>query len=405
MALTASRSPQTLGNYDILEMIAQGGMGCVYKGRNRLTGEVVAIKTYAPGKTADTVLLKRFQQESQVARSLDHPHIVRGLEFGHHEGIFYLAMEYVDGRSLAEHIKTQGRLPEAEAVRLICQVAQAVHQAHLQGIVHRDIKPGNILLTAAGQAKLTDLGVVRQIHSGAGLTHQLDWLGTPNFMAPEQFHSARDADALCDVYSLGATLYMAVTGKVPFPARSLAQVMTLKIKNQFAPPRQLVPSLSPHVDRAILRAMSPEPQHRPESCAEFIKDLTDPAAPQTAENKPPTRGRSFAGTERRATVRFPMNRDSACQPIGGESELSWPARVQNISRGGLCLHLDRRFEPRTILTVEFGDAAELPRCPLLVRVVRTRKLSSNKWELGCTFGRKLGADEVQTLLGDSTEQA
>src|SRR5262249_20076947 len=160
-------------------------------------------------------LRKRFEQEYHVASSLDHPNLVRALELGDHDGAPFIVMELVDGPSLGDQIERDGKLQEAHAVRIISQVAEALEAGHKQRIIHRDVKPDNILLASDGLAKLTDLGLCKDIEGGDGLTRTSSGLGTPNFMAPEQFSDAKHADARCDIYSLGATLYMAVTGQLP----------------------------------------------------------------------------------------------------------------------------------------------------------------------------------------------
>jgi serine/threonine protein kinase len=267
-------SGQCVGNYELLQKIAEGGMGSVYKGRHRETGQIVAIKILAPRLVKNATLLKRFEKEWRTAHSLDHPNIVRALEFGYTGSLPYLVMEYVDGESLGRRLDRVGRLPEAEAIRIIAQVARGLHKAHKNKLIHRDIKPDNILLASDGTAKIADLGLVRELDDDTNLTRTGRGLGTPYFMAPEQFCNAKQADVRCDIYSLGATLYMAVTGELPFRSPSPLEVWMRKRDNDFPSPRSLVPSLSERTDWAIRRAMSADPQHRPASCREFVEDLT-----------------------------------------------------------------------------------------------------------------------------------
>src|SRR5262245_24357035 len=177
-------APTTIGRYDIVEMIAEGGMGTVWKGRCRDTGRVVAIKIVPPAAAKNPTLLKRFEREFAAARALDHPHVVKAIEFDSRGPSPFLVMEYVDGESVGQRIERQVRLPEDEAVRIICQVSQGLHRAHKQGLVHRDVKPDNILVTADGNAKLTDLGLVKDAGDDYNLTRTGRGLGTPYFMAP-----------------------------------------------------------------------------------------------------------------------------------------------------------------------------------------------------------------------------
>jgi serine/threonine protein kinase len=266
---------RTVGNYELLSKIAEGGMGSIYKGRHKETGETVAVKIMHPHMATNEVLLKRLEQEFKAASRLNHPNIVRALDFGQSGGEPYLVMEFVDGESLGQKLEREGRMSEAESIRLIAQVAQGLHRAHKQKLIHRDVKPDNILLTRDGQAKLADLGLVKEMHADLNLTRTGRGLGTPHFMAPEQFRDAKKADERCDIYSLGATLYHMVTGELPFKStHGPLEAWMKKMQNELTPPRELVPSVSERVDWAIRRAMSGDKEQRPGSCREFVEDLT-----------------------------------------------------------------------------------------------------------------------------------
>ena len=273
--MTLDTSPPTqLGNYDVLEKIAEGGMGTVYKARNRVTKEVVAIKVIASTTAKNPVLLQRFEREFQAARVLDHPNVVRAIEYcgsGPHP---FLVMEYVDGESIGQRTERAGIIPEPEAVRLIAQVCDGLQRAHKQGLVHRDVKPDNILINLEGVAKLTDMGLVKEVENDMNLTKTGRGLGTPHFMAPEQFRNAKNVDVRGDIYSLGATLYAMVTGETPFDNVSPLDCWMKKIRNDFPAPKELNPEVSDRIDWAIRRAMSAEPSQRPASCREFLEDLT-----------------------------------------------------------------------------------------------------------------------------------
>src|SRR5258708_3653923 len=274
MALETSSQPfQTIGNYDLLEKVAEGGMGSIYKGRHRETGQIVALKVMPSHMAGNAVLLKRFEQEFRAASLLDHPNIVRALDYGEAGSSPYLVMEFVDGESLGQKLERDGKMPETEAIKVIAQVAQGLHRAHKQGMIHRDVKPDNILVMPDGTAKLADLGLVKEVEADLNLTRTGRGLGTPHFMAPEQFRNAKNADARCDIYSLGATLYMMVTGDLPFKSNGPLDAWMKKIHNEITAPRRHTPALSERVDWAIRRAMSPDAQQRPECCQEFIEDL------------------------------------------------------------------------------------------------------------------------------------
>jgi serine/threonine protein kinase len=275
MALDTSKPAlQTVGNYELLEMIAEGGMGTVYKARDKSSGAFVAIKIVPPQVAKNPVLMKRFEQEYNVASALDHPNMVRALYFGHSGSSPYLVMEYVEGESLGQRIERDGKIPEIEAIKIIAQIAQALHKAHKLGLVHRDVKPDNVLVTADGTAKLADLGLVKELETDLNLTRTGRGLGTPHFMAPEQFRNAKNADARCDIYSLGATLYMMVTGELPFKSTGPLDAWMKKINNELVPARTLVPTTSERLDWALRRAMSVDKDQRPKSCREFVEDIT-----------------------------------------------------------------------------------------------------------------------------------
>lgn len=265
---------KAVGDYDLVEKIAEGGMGTVYKAKHRSSGQITAIKVLAPHMANNEVLLKRFEKEYNTARQLDHPNIVRALEYGKSEGAPYLVMEFVEGETLGQRISRHGAIPEKEAIRLIAQVAQGLQRAHKGKLVHRDVKPDNILVTREGTAKLADLGLVKEVEADLNLTRTGRGLGTPHFMAPEQFKNAKNADPRCDIYSLGATLYMMVTGELPFRSQGPLDAYMKKIENKFMPPRELVSSLSERIDWAIRRSMSADPEQRPSTCREFVEDLT-----------------------------------------------------------------------------------------------------------------------------------
>jgi serine/threonine protein kinase len=276
MALNGSKASdlQSVGNYDVLEKIAEGGMGTIYKGRHRETGQVVALKVIPSNLAKNPVMLKRFEQEFRAASLLDHPNIVRALEYDGSGDMPFLVMEFVEGESLGQRIERDGKLPEAEAIKIIAQVAQALHRAHKQGLIHRDIKPDNVMVTPDGQVKVADLGLVKEIEADLNLTRTGRGLGTPHFMAPEQFRNAKNADARCDIYSMGATLYMMVTGDLPFKSCGPLEAWMKKIHNELTAPRKVNPTLTERTDWAIRRAMSATPDDRPATCREFIEDLT-----------------------------------------------------------------------------------------------------------------------------------
>jgi serine/threonine protein kinase len=386
-----------LGKYALMEKRGSGGSGAVYKARDTDTGELVAIKVLKPEMAADRRLLKRFEQEFLAARALDSAHIVRALDFGQDENVPYLVMEYVEGQDLWEVLEAREPLPEGEALLIIAQVAQALDQAHELGIIHRDVKPDNILLLPDGRAKLADFGLIKDLGSELNLTDRTDVLGTPNFMAPEQFHDPTKVDRRCDVYSLAATLYMVVTRELPFAASNYLATIQKKLRNELVPPRQIAPKLSERVERAILGALHLDPAMRPATCGQFMQQLTGlcatPTPPITFAAKPP----ASPARERRGAVRYPASLKSYCRPIGGQWRTRWKSQVKDISATGMGLEVSRRFERGAVLALELLDCHKTVISQLLLLVVRVQRQASGRWLVGGQWACPLRDEEVQHL--------
>ncbi|HVK17677.1 MAG TPA: serine/threonine-protein kinase [Fimbriiglobus sp.] len=274
MATESSLALQQLGCYDLLGKIAEGGMGAVYKGRHRDSGLLVAIKVIPADTTRSPLSLRRFEQEFKAASLIDHPNVVKALDYCGTGPTPFLVMEFVEGETLGQRVERDGPLSESEAVWIIGQVCEGLHRAHKQGLIHRDVKPDNIMTGPDGVVKLTDLGLVKDVEGEQNLTRTGRGLGTPHFMAPEQFRMAKNADVRCDVYSLGATLYMLVTGAVPFARTTPLDCWMKKVRNDLPEARSFTPDLSPRVNWAIGRAMNAKPEQRPASCREFMEDVT-----------------------------------------------------------------------------------------------------------------------------------
>jgi serine/threonine protein kinase len=288
---------------------------------------------------------------------------------------------------------------------VIGQIGKALHWAHQRRIIHRDVKPDNILLSESGQAKLTDMGLVKNLEDDRGLTQTQSGLGTPNFMAPEQFADAKRADELCDLYSLAATLYMAVTGELPFRARNahaVAAMYKLKLANEIVAPRTLVPELSERVEAAILRAMHANRARRFASIPEFLDHLNpEPELQPVAAATPAfTAGKSakrLLKGNKREKRRFPSERSTACRVLQRQPDKKWNGQVVNLSESGLCLELGRRFEPGAMLTVVL-KGGQLPRSFLVARVIWVKVVEEKKWHLGCEFDKPLSEVELKELL-------
>lgn len=265
--------PRPLGAYELLARVAEGGMGVVYRARLRETGQLVAIKVMRERSRLNPVMLKRFELEFRAASSVVHPNLVRAVDFGDQDGVPYLVMEFVEGLTLSRMVERDGPLPEPEAVRLVSLVAQGLRRAHKKGIVHRDVKPDNIIVTPDGQARLTDMGLVKESGADLNLTRPGAGLGTMHYMAPEQFRNARLADARSDIYGLAATLYAVLTGKPPFQGLGPLDAWMKKVHDEFPAPREENKGISRRVDWAIRRGMRANPLERPATCREFVEDL------------------------------------------------------------------------------------------------------------------------------------
>lgn len=405
MALLANPTKlPVLERYEVLNKIGDGSMASVYRARSRATGELVALKLPVPAVAENPVLLQRFQEEFRVGNLLNHPGLIRALELGREGPTYYLVMELVDGRDLWQRLQEGGPLSEPEAVRILVQVAEGLHEAHRHGIIHRDVKPDNVLLGADGKAKIGDLGLIKDLEGELGLTQTRRGLGTPNFMAPEQFGDARHAGVACDIYSLGATLYTAVTGALPFHGRSLAATLKKKQNNDLKPPRQIVPALSERLEWVILRSVQANPAQRYASCPEFIQALTGEAA--ACEPRPVLRaGRGGSGaTERRRSLRYPCTLVTVCgvstsiHPEEVEAQDEWQGTVQNLSVQGVGLLLSRRLEPGTVVSLRLESPDRSFRRCLELSVRRVKATRDGRWATGGTFRVPLDRDELQQLL-------
>ena len=263
--------------YELRQCIGIGGMARVYLAHDRVLNRDVAVKILNPALAADPLFVERFRREAQAAAALNHPNIVTIYDTGTTDDTYYIVMEYVPGPNLKETIRARGPLPEHEALAIGAQVAAALGAAHAHHLIHRDIKPHNVLLGPAEQAKVTDFGIARA--AGASqLTATQTVMGSAHYLSPEQaLHQPLDGRS--DLYSLGVVLYEALTGRVPFDGDSLVAVAMRQVHDVPPPMRQIVPGISPRAEAVVMRALAKDPAERYQSAAEMGAALREASAP------------------------------------------------------------------------------------------------------------------------------
>lgn len=248
-------------------------MGEVFLATQSSLNRRVALKLLPKEFAANATLLERFLREAKSLAALDHPHIVRvyaiGAEAGHH----YAAIEFIDGASLQDILDQKKRLSVGDAIHIALVCASALEHAHNLGIIHRDIKPTNILISRNGRAKVADFGLVKLVEADMSMTATGTGLGTPEYMAPEQSYDARAATPASDIFSLGAMLYVMLTGELPYKGSSVVEFLAAKQTGRYPPARSINPEVPERLDLVIHRTLVPEPKQRYENCTEFIRDL------------------------------------------------------------------------------------------------------------------------------------
>ncbi len=263
----------TLGPYRIIDSIGQGGMGQVFKAEHKVLGRVVAVKVLPRAKSTPEAV-KNFNREIQALASLDHKNLVQAVDAGHDGNVYYLVTEYVPGTDLHKLVRRQGPLDMQTVARIICDVAEGLHHAHEQGLIHRDVKPGNVLVTPDGRAKLSDLGLAGPVDADEQSDPRFGKIvGTADYISPDHIKSPWDPSPLWDIYSLGGTLYYAVTGSVPFPGGTTAD--KARAHQEFRPvdPRRLNPALSNGFVDVMADMMAKDPAQRIPSAREVIARL------------------------------------------------------------------------------------------------------------------------------------
>ncbi|MCJ7751017.1 MAG: protein kinase, partial [Armatimonadetes bacterium] len=275
--------------YEILEKVGEGGMAIAYRGRDRVLGRVVAIKVMRPELATDAAFLARFRREARAAAGITHEHIASVYDTGSDGPYHYIVMEYVEGESMRDRLRREGPLPLAEALRIATETAKALEAAHQAGVVHRDIKPGNILLGREGQVKVTDFGIARAA-SAPNQTDTSTMLGSVNYVSPEQARGEA-VGPQGDVYSLGATLFEALTGKAPFDGGDRLAILHKHVYDRAPRPSELRPGLPPEVDSVVGHCLEKDLSGRFASARELLSYLAACPREEDASAAAAARGR------------------------------------------------------------------------------------------------------------------
>jgi eukaryotic-like serine/threonine-protein kinase len=274
----------TAQRYRRLRPLGHGGMASVYLAEDTHLGRLVALKLLAENLAGDEEFRARFLREARLAAGLSHPNVVRVYDFGEEGGRPYIVMEYVEGETLADSLRARGSLEPAEAAELGVGACAGLAAAHEAGLVHRDVKPQNLLVGTDGKVRIADFGIARSL-DGTVLTQQGTVLGTAAYLAPEQA-AGEPATAASDLYALGAVLYQLLTGRTPYDAPTLPELVRKQREEPVPDVRVLAPDVSPPLAAAVMRALDRDPRGRPQSAAAFARELAAEPAEAATEALP-----------------------------------------------------------------------------------------------------------------------
>jgi serine/threonine protein kinase len=392
--------PKSFGPFELLKKVGRGVTATVYKARQKSTGRIVALKMGARLLSLKESNFARFKREFTIIRDLRHPNLVEALEFGEENRVPYLVLEFVEGQTLEQRLRDKGPMPLAEAIGVVLQVAEGLSILHQNQLLHRDIKPGNVLLTEQGQAKLGDFGLLKTLMTESGITGHRQALGTLEFGAPEQFEDAKNTDVRCDIYSLAATLYAVITGFFPFGSGSLRRMLQRKLKNQFVPLRTNLAWLPTELDDLVTQSLNANRTRRLATIEEFVACLTKivnspdfNAATLTLPSAPTNLGSLTSGKERRAAARVSVALSATYVPFHQPKRSSFRATILDVSSGGLCLQTNTSIPLNSLVEVivaEYGASYIA-----LVRWVKT--VAENDFIVGCSFACTPRPQEINAI--------
>ncbi len=309
-------TPSVLGRYELISQIARGGMSDVFEARDRLLDRKVAVKILHDRYAETDTFVARFRKEAQAVANLSHPNIVSVYDWGEEKGNYFIVMELVQGRSLKDVLQLEGRVPPQRAADIAADIAKALSAAHQGGVIHRDIKPGNILITTGGSVKVTDFGVARARNSSQDLTRAGSVIGTASYFSPEQA-SGDPADERSDIYSLGVVLYEMLVGRQPFRGESAVAVAYQHVTADVNPPARLNPEVPLDLEDVVMKALEKRPGRRYQTAAEMHHDLREVvrtiASPVGHQERVGTDSRSVARSEA-----APLSRQEESYPVRDE---------------------------------------------------------------------------------------
>ncbi|TEU13764.1 MAG: serine/threonine protein kinase [Anaerolineales bacterium] len=335
----ADQFPEKFGKYKIIEEVGRGGFADVYKGIDTTLNRTVALKFLEPRLLREPTFVERFQREAQLAANLKHPNVVIIHEFGWEAGAAYMAMEFLEGRTLKEVILQEGALPPARIVNMVGQITSALDYAHGRGLVHRDIKPSNIMVEADDHVTVMDFGIAKAATQTA-LTTTGKIFGTPEYMSPEQAEGLEEPDARSDIYSLGVVIYEMVTGRVPFSGTTPFSIMRGHVDKPPPRPSEVNPDVSPAVEAVLLKALAKEREERYQRAGEMaaaLQQAVSVAVVEEVEAPPPV----VAPTELPAELQQAIKSPFAGVRAGVVQELD---RLLHSSHTGLALAAQAALE-------------------------------------------------------------